>query len=114
LPARSPNLNASAERFSDASVGVSGADVCFGGSSLCRAVDEFVTHYNQEQNHQVLANQLIQSEAILFPSEGRLCGRKRLGGLLNYYQLLSRSHITNEFEFLDTTRKRPLPPPSSD
>ena len=57
----------------------------FGESFLRRAVAEFVAHYNQERNHQDLANQLIRPETTLFPSEGKLCRRKRLGGLLNYY-----------------------------
>ena len=48
-------------------------------------VDEFVIHFNLERNHQGLANQLIQPEATFFPSEGNLCRRKRLGGLLSYY-----------------------------
>jgi hypothetical protein len=42
------------------------------------AVDEFVTHYNQERNHQGLANQLIRPKANCFPSEGALCRRIRL------------------------------------
>jgi putative transposase len=86
LPARSPNLNAYAERFvRTIRQECLGRMVFFGESSLRRAVDEFVTHYNQERNHQGLANQLIRPTATRFPSEGNLCRRKRLGGLLNYY-----------------------------
>ena len=86
LPARSPNLNAYAERFvRTIRQECLGRMVLLGESSLRRAVDEFVIHYNQERNHQGLANQLIRPEATWFPSEGNLCRRKRLGGLLNYY-----------------------------
>ena len=86
LPARSPNLNAYAERFvRTIRHECLGRMVFFGESSLRHAVDEFVTHYNQERNHQGLANQLISPKATCFPLEGNLCRRKRLGGLLNYY-----------------------------
>jgi putative transposase len=53
LPARSPNLNAYAERFvRTIRQECLGRMVFFGESSLRRAVDEFVIHYNQERNHQ--------------------------------------------------------------
>jgi transposase InsO family protein len=86
LPARSPNLNAYAERF----VRTIREEclermVFFGETALRRAVDEFVIHYNQERNHQGLANQLIRPEVPTFPVGGNICRRKRLGGLLNYY-----------------------------
>jgi putative transposase len=86
LPARSPNLNAYAERFVR-TIRQECLDrmVFFGESSLRRAVAEFVIHYNQERNHQGLANQLIRPELAEFPSEGNICCRKRLGGLLRYY-----------------------------
>ena len=88
LSACSPNLNAYAERFARTiRQECLGRMVCFGESSLRAAVNELVTHYNQERNHQGLANQLIRPETTLFPSEGRLCRRKRLGGLVNYYYL---------------------------
>src|SRR5208282_2990790 len=64
LPARSPNLNAYAERFvRTIRQECLGRMVFFGESSLRRAVDEFVIHYNQERNHQGLANQLIRPKA---------------------------------------------------
>ena len=86
LPARSPNLNAYAERFvRTIRQECLGRMVFFGASSLRHAVNEFAAHYNQERNRQGLANQLIRPKATLFPSEGKLCRRKRLGGLLNYY-----------------------------
>ena len=86
LPARSPNLNAYAERFVR-TIREKCLDrmVFFGESSLRHAVDEFAAHYNQERNHQGLANQLIRPKATRFPSKGALCRRIRLGGPLNYY-----------------------------
>lgn len=49
-----------------------------------RAIAEFVEHYHRERNHQGLRNALIVGGP---PSgtAGRVYGRPRLGGLLNYY-----------------------------
>ena len=88
LPARSPNLNAHAERWVK-----SVKDEClsklilFGEAWLRRALREYVTHYQQERNHQGKGN------VLLFPlnrpsadSSNRAVGcRERLGGLLKYY-----------------------------
>jgi len=86
LPARSPNLNAYAERFVR-TIRQECLDrmVFFGEAALRRAVEEFVIHYNQERNHQGLASQLIRPEVSAFPVGGKIYRRKRLGGLLNYY-----------------------------
>lgn len=86
LPARSPNLNAFAERFVR-SVKESCLDrmIFFGESSLRRAVTEFATHYHTERNHQGLQNKIIQPEFTEFPQTGTICSRQRLGGLLRYY-----------------------------
>ena len=86
LPARSPNLNAYAERFVR-TIRQECLDrmVFFGETALRRAVDQFVIRFNQERNHQGLANQLIRPEVPAFPVGGNICRRKRLGGLLNYY-----------------------------
>ena len=63
LPARSPNLNAIAERFVR-SIKESCVDrmVLIGESSLHRATSPFVVHYHQERNHQGLENEIIQPE----------------------------------------------------
>ena len=88
LPARSPNLNAYAERWVK-----SAKDEClsrlilFGEASLRRALREYSAHYHGERNHQGKNN------VLLFPSaparEARLDAsvacRERLGGLLKYY-----------------------------
>ena len=88
LPARSPNLNAYAERWVK-----SVKDEClsklilFGEASLRRALRNYLAHYHGERNHQGKDN------VVLFPtpttdtytSDGPVACRKRLGGLLNYY-----------------------------
>jgi putative transposase len=59
--------------------------VLIGESSLRRAVDEFVTHYQQERNHQGLGNKIIMPEFASFPGSGEIACRERLGGMLRYY-----------------------------
>ncbi len=64
LPARSPDLNAFAERFVRTV-----KDEClsqlvlFGEESLRRALDQFLLHYHEERNHQGVGN------VLLFPNE---------------------------------------------
>jgi len=86
LPARSPNLNAFAERFVR-SIKESCLDqlIFFGESSLLRATSEFVLHYHRERNHQGLENKIIRPDFTEFPTHGTINCRKRLGGLLRYY-----------------------------
>ena len=88
LPARSPNLNAYAERWvRSAKEECLSKLVLFGESSLRRALSDFVDHYHAERNHQGKGN------TLLFPSEKiarhrprrRVRCRERLGGLLKYY-----------------------------
>ena len=86
LPARSPNLNAHAERWV-----LSVKEEClskmifFGEESLRRALTQFASHYHEERPHQGKGN------AILFPSNeecgdnGEIRCRERLGGMLKYY-----------------------------
>ena len=86
LPARSPNLNAYAERF----VRTIKAEclhrlILIGERSLRRAVGEFVTHYHHERNHQGRDNQLLVPTAAAMRGHGRIACRPRLGGLLRYY-----------------------------
>ena len=85
LPAQSPNLNATAERFVR-----SVKSEClpklllFGEDALRRALPYYVAHYHTERNHQGKDNQ------ILFPqsqpqSEGLVACKQRLGGVLKFY-----------------------------
>jgi transposase InsO family protein len=86
LPARSPNLNAYAERFVR-TVKESCLDrlILFGEGSLRKAMREFVAHYHLERNHQGLGNQLIVPQTFPANSHGAVQRRQRLGGMLNYY-----------------------------
>ena len=86
LPARSPNLNAIAERFVK-SIKESCLDrmVLIGEASLHRASSHFVVHYHAERNHQGLANKIIRPKFTPFPTAGPVNCCQRLGGLLRYY-----------------------------
>jgi len=88
LPARSPNLNAFAERWVK-----SVKDEClsklilFGETLLRRALHDYLVHYHAERNHQGKGN------VLLFPTttqakncvDGSVRCKERLGGLLKYY-----------------------------
>jgi len=86
LPARSPNLNAFAERFVR-TVKSSCLErmILIGEPSLRRALSEFDLHYHAERNHQGLENKIIRPEFAEFPAQGPIHCRERLGGLLRYY-----------------------------
>jgi len=87
LPARSPNLNAFAERWvkSDKDECLSKL-ILFGETSLRHALRQYLLHYHAERNHQGKDN------VLLFPAtppknrvDGPVRCKERLGGLLNYY-----------------------------
>src|SRR5476651_730758 len=86
LPARSPNLNAYAERWVK-----SVKDEClskiilFGERSLRRALSEYVEHYHAERNHQGKSNVLLFRRVTQTRREEPVQCRERLGGLLRYY-----------------------------
>ncbi len=86
LPARSPNLNAHAERFVRSIKHVClNRMIPLGENHLRTAVRAYVAHYHLERNHQGLDNRLI-SEAHDRPcTEGSVLCRERLGGILRYY-----------------------------
>jgi putative transposase len=88
LPARSPNLNAFAERWvRSAKEECLAKLILFGEGPLSRTLAEFSAHYHSERNHQGKGNKL------LFPEPGdepiqrgqTVACRHRLGGLLKYY-----------------------------
>jgi len=85
LPARSPNLNAFAERFV-LSIRSECLDriIPLGERHLRRAVSEYLKHYHQGRNHQGLGNALVDS-SMAANDKGRVRRRQRLGGLLSYY-----------------------------
>ena len=60
LPARSPNLNAYAERWvRSVKEGCLSKVILFGAHSLRRALGEYVEHYHAERNHQGKGNVLL-------------------------------------------------------
>ncbi len=88
LPARSPNLNAYAERWvRSVKEEALSKLILLGEASLRRVLREYVMHFHEERNHQGKGN------VLLFPSsqEPSTCRnksvycRERLGGLLKYY-----------------------------
>ena len=86
LPARSPNLNAYAERFvRTIKETCLERAVLFGEGSVRRAAAEFIVHYHGERNHQGLDNKLICPDPTLVREGGGVKRRERLGGLLNHY-----------------------------
>ena len=85
LPARSPNLNAFAERFV-LSVKSECVDriVPLGEAHLRAAVCAFVAHYHEERPHQGLDNERITPPTPSTGSGPIQC-RERLGGVLKFY-----------------------------
>jgi putative transposase len=87
LPARSPNLNAYAERWvRSVKEECLSRLILFSEASLQRALNEFVAHYHAERNHQGRGNVLLFPASIDIPRVGAVQCRQRLGGLLRYYQ----------------------------
>jgi transposase InsO family protein len=86
LPARSPNLNAFAERFV-LSIKTECLErmVLLGEWNLRRAISEYMRHYHSERNHQGLGNTLIDGISPDTDGIGPVARRERLGGLLNFY-----------------------------
>ncbi len=86
LPARSPNLNAYAERFV-LSIKSECLErmVLLGEQHLRWAISEYVRHYHSERNHQGLDNTLIDGISQDKDGLGPVARRDRLGGLLSFY-----------------------------
>ena len=86
LPARSPNLNAYAERWvRSVKEECLSKVILFGERSLRRALSEYVEHYHAERNHQGKDNVLLFSRNTSVRRTGHAQCRERLGGLLRYY-----------------------------
>jgi len=92
LPARSPNLNAYAERWvRSVKEECLSKLILFGEASLRRALTEFIDHFHGERNHQGKGN------VLLFPAgkvgqqkpRTRVRCRERLGGLMKYYSYVA-------------------------
>ena len=86
LPARSPNLNAYAERWvRSVKEECLSKIIVFGERSLRRALSEYVAHYQAERNHQGKSNVLLFRRVTQARHGEPVRCRERLGGLLNYY-----------------------------
>ncbi len=86
LRARSPNLNAYAERWvRSVKEECLSKVILFGERSLRRALGEYVGHYHEERNHQGKGNVLLFPRNRDLDRERRVRCRERLGGLLRYY-----------------------------
>ena len=86
LPPRSPNLNAHCERFVRSIKEEALAQmVMLGERSLYHVIQQYLTHYHTERNHQGLDNRLIAREESVGCHTGHVVRRERLGGLLSYY-----------------------------
>ena len=86
LPARSPNLNAFAERFvlSIKSECLSKI-IPLGERHLRRVIREYMDHYHDERNHQGLDSHFIHANETVGRANGDIKTRSRLGGILNFY-----------------------------
>ena len=85
LPARSPNLNAFAERFVESIRRECLARIVpLGEGHLRAAVRSFAEHYHRERPHQGLGNELIAPTATVV-GRGPVRCRERLGGVLKFH-----------------------------
>jgi putative transposase len=88
LPARSPNLNAFAERWvRSVKQECLSKLVLFGAGPLSRVLAEFSAHYHSERNHQGKGNKLLFPDAgdkTKLRAHAVEC-RQRVGGLLKFY-----------------------------
>jgi putative transposase len=86
LPARSPNLNAYAERWvRSVKEECLSKVILFGERSLRQALSNYVDHFHAERNHQGKGNVLLFPRVTDRQREGPVRCRERLGGLLRYY-----------------------------
>jgi transposase len=88
LPARSPNLNAYAERWvKSVKEEALSKLILFGEASLMRVLSEYLVHYHVERNHQGKDNVLLFPTATQTKNrvDGSVRCKERLGGLLKYY-----------------------------
>src|ERR1700730_9746846 len=87
LPARSPSLNAYAERWvRSAKEECLSKIILFGERSLRRALGEYVAHYHVERNHQGNSNVLLFPLVSGNRRDVPVQCRERLGGLRFYHR----------------------------
>ncbi len=88
LPARSPNLNAYAERWvRSVKEEALSKLILLGEASLRRALSEYLLHFHSERNHQGKGNVILfpSNRSSVSGSDRSVRCRERLGGLLKYY-----------------------------
>jgi putative transposase len=89
LPARSPNLNAFAERWvRSVKQECLSKVILFGAGPLSRVLAEYGRHYHHERNHQGKDNRLLFPDVsnTSSPRSRSIECHHRLGGLLKYYR----------------------------
>ena len=89
LPAKSPNLNAFAERWvRSVKQECLSKLILFGEGSLSRVLTEYSRHYHHERNHQGKGNRLLfpGGTGRRYPPGRNIACHQRLGGILKYYQ----------------------------
>ena len=85
--ARSPNLNAYAERFVRSIKSECLSQIIpLGQRRLRRAVKEYTEHYHPERNHQGLDNRLIEMPKGVIGMNVAVARHERLGGVLSSYE----------------------------
>jgi len=91
LPARSPDLNAHAERFVlSAKSGCLANIIPQGERHLRKAVREYTEQYHLERNHQGLDSELVERQTGRPDMDTPVECRGRLGGILKYYHRRAR------------------------
>jgi hypothetical protein len=89
LPAKSPNLNAFAERWvRSVKQECLSKVILFGEGPLLRVLTEYSRHYHHERNHQGKGNRLLfpSKRGKAYQSSRNIVCHQRRGGLLKYYQ----------------------------
>jgi len=87
LPARSPNLNAYAERFVRSIKSEYLAQMIpLGGEHLRDAVKLYTEYYHVERNHEGLDNQPIEKPHGVIFMNSAVERHERMGGILDYYE----------------------------
>ena len=85
-PYQAPNANAYAERFvRSIKHECLNRVILLGERHLRQTIAAYVEHYHRERNHQGLGNALIDDSGRQLTGK-RIRRRRRLGGLLNYYE----------------------------
>ncbi len=94
LPARSPNLNAYAERFVRSIKSECLAQIIpLGEQHLRHAVKEYTEHSHTERNHQRLDNRLIEEPHGVVDANSAVVRYERPGGVLNYHERRAASTV---------------------